>query len=114
MLEIPSGGIIVWSGSIGTIPAGFVICDGTLGTPDLRDKFVPGAGSAYAPHDVGGAVNHTHGFSTDGHTHPMNAGTDIAAGTGFNNIVGQESDTGTTDAASSLPVYHALAYIMKT
>ena len=45
---IPSGVIVMWSGSIAAIPAGWVICDGTNSTPDLRDRFVVGAGSSYA------------------------------------------------------------------
>lgn len=40
---IPSGLIAIWSGTIATIPTGWVLCDGTLGTPDLRDQFVVGA-----------------------------------------------------------------------
>ena len=39
---VPSGAIIMWSGSIGSIPAGYYICDGNNGTPDLRDWFVVG------------------------------------------------------------------------
>ena len=31
---IPSGGIIMWSGSIASIPSGWALCDGTSGTPD--------------------------------------------------------------------------------
>ena len=46
----PSGGIIMWSGSSATIPAGWVLCDGNNSTPDLRGRFVVGAGGAY---DVG-------------------------------------------------------------
>lgn len=38
-----SGMIIMWSGSISTIPDGWFLCDGSNGTPDLRDKFVVGA-----------------------------------------------------------------------
>jgi len=45
---IPSGGIFLWSGSIGSIPAGYVLCNGSNGTPDLRNRFVVGAGSTYA------------------------------------------------------------------
>ena len=45
---IPSGGIIMWSGSIATIPAGWYLCDGRNGTPDLRGRFVIAAGGAYA------------------------------------------------------------------
>jgi hypothetical protein len=58
---IPIGGIIQWSGSILSIPSNFQLCDGTNGTPDLRDKFIVGAGSTYAVDDAGGAVDHNHG-----------------------------------------------------
>ena len=51
---VPSGGIIMWSGSIGSIPSGYYICDGTNGTPDLRDRFVVGAGNTYAVGNTGG------------------------------------------------------------
>lgn len=40
---IPSGGIIMWSGAIAAIPTGWLLCDGTNSTPDLRDRFVIGA-----------------------------------------------------------------------
>jgi hypothetical protein len=73
---IPSGGIFLWSGSIGSIPAGYVLCNGTNGTPDLRDRFVVGAGSTYAVNATGGSadavvVTHTHTATvTDpGHFH---------------------------------------------
>jgi microcystin-dependent protein len=81
----PSGGIILWSGSIATIPSGWWLCDGTNGTPNLRDRFVVGAGSTYTVGAIGGAATvtlaeanlpaHSHSFSgttTDrsaGHTH---------------------------------------------
>jgi|TARA_R110002126_G_scaffold188974_1_gene337303 hypothetical protein len=51
---VPAGGIIMWSGSIGSIPSGYYLCDGTNGTPDLRDRFVVGAGSSYAVGNTGG------------------------------------------------------------
>jgi hypothetical protein len=51
---IPSGSIIIWSGSIGSIPVGYYLCNGSNGTPDLRDKFVVGAGSTYAVGNTGG------------------------------------------------------------
>ncbi len=41
---IPSGGIIMWSGSVASIPQGWALCDGTNGTPDLKDRFVISAG----------------------------------------------------------------------
>lgn len=51
---IPAGGIIMWSGSIGSIPAGYYLCDGNNGTPDLRDRFVVGSGNTYAVGNTGG------------------------------------------------------------
>jgi hypothetical protein len=43
--RVPQGGIIMWSGAIASIPATWFLCDGTNGTPDLRDRFVIGARS---------------------------------------------------------------------
>lgn len=40
---VPVGGIIMWSGTIATIPSNWALCDGTSGTPDLRDRFIVGA-----------------------------------------------------------------------
>ena len=51
---IPAGSIIMWSGSIGAIPTGYYLCDGQNGTPDLRDRFVVGAGNTYAVGNTGG------------------------------------------------------------
>ena len=39
----PSGGIIMWSGTIATIPNGWLLCNGSSGTPDLRNRFIIGA-----------------------------------------------------------------------
>lgn len=41
--KVPTGVIVLWSGNFGSIPAGWVLCDGTNGTPDLRNRFVFGA-----------------------------------------------------------------------
>jgi microcystin-dependent protein len=86
---LPTGAIILWSGSIGSIPSGYVICDGANSTPDLRDRFIFGAGSTYAVGATGGSadsivVSHTHTATsvvTDpGHNHTLsgraNAGAD--------------------------------------
>jgi hypothetical protein len=78
---IPTGVILLWSGAIGAIPSGWVICDGANSTPDLRDRFVVGAGTTYAVGATGGQNTitsvpaHTHGVgslanASDGaHTH---------------------------------------------
>ena len=62
---IPSGLIAIWSGATGAIPSGWLLCDGTNGTPDLRNSFVLGAGNSYAVGQTGGSkdaivVSHTH------------------------------------------------------
>lgn len=106
------GMILLWSGAIVDIPNGWHLCDGTEDTPDLRDKFVVGAGSTYGLGDTGGSVNHNHTFTSDVHQHDIPEGYTIEAGEGFftnttNNVV-----TGTTDNGSSLPPYYSLAYIM--
>lgn len=56
---IPSGGIIIWSGAATAIPDGWLLCDGTNGTPDLRDRFVIGAGSSYSVAANGGSKTKT-------------------------------------------------------
>ena len=65
---VPSGGIIIWSGSQASIPTGWLLCNGSSSTPDLRDRFIVGAGSTYAVAASGGAANavlvsHTHTFT---------------------------------------------------
>jgi len=52
--QIPSGGIIMWAGTIAAVPAGWKLCDGNNGTPNLTDRFVIGAGAAYAVGVTGG------------------------------------------------------------
>ncbi|CAB4166331.1 hypothetical protein UFOVP847_23 [uncultured Caudovirales phage] len=78
---MPSGGIIIWSGSSASIPSGWYLCNGANGTPDLRDRFVVGAGTTYAVGATGGqnAITtvpaHDHGVgnlansSNGAHTH---------------------------------------------
>lgn len=46
--RLPAGKIIMWSGAYDNIPAGWTICDGANGTPDMRHKFVKGSSSATA------------------------------------------------------------------
>lgn len=67
---VPSGMIMLWSGSVASIPSGWVICDGTNSTPDLRNSFIVGAGDTYSPSATGGSSGATYTSSTAGaHTH---------------------------------------------
>lgn len=62
---VPSGLISMWTGSVA--PAGWALCDGSNGTPDLRDKFVIGAGGSHVGGATGGADTHNHGGVTGDH-----------------------------------------------
>jgi len=111
---LPTGIIVLWYGSIVNIPAGWILCNGAGGSPDLRDKFIVGAGSTYAVDATGGNINHSHTFTGDGHSHTLPGGMGIQAGTDYDTETSTDSASGTTDNANGLPPYHALAYIMKT
>ena len=139
---IPSGLITMWSGSIGSIPTGWNLCDGSNGTPNLLDRFIVAAGSSYAVNGTGGATTatlvtanmpaHTHTATvTDpGHTHTSNAqvqNTQSLAGGGSTTlypspatinsattgITVSNASVGSGTSFSILNPYYALAYIMK-
>lgn len=107
------GMIVLWSGSIETIPWGWHLCDGDNGTPDLRSKFVVGAGPGMPPDLEGGTFTHDHTFTGDSHAHGIDSGSDIESGIGYNNYTQWEPAVGTTDESAHLPPYYALAFIMK-
>lgn len=113
-MAIPSGIILLWSGAVVDIPAGWLLCDGNFGTPDLTDRFVVGAGDTYDPEDTGGSTTHNHNFTSDGHIHVIPAGSNIVAGFDYNKQTESNADSGTTDNKFNLPPWFALAYIMKT
>lgn len=104
----------MWFGSVASIPSGFRLCDGGGGTPDLRDRFIVGAGGALNPDDTGGTLTHTHTFTGDGHTHGIPVGAVLLAGVHFDTQTTVNPAIGTTDVAGHLPPYHALVFIMKT
>lgn len=83
---IPAGMISLWYGAIGSVPAGWYLCDGSNGTPDLRDRFVVGAGSTYSVSQTGG--------STDAivvtHTHTATS-TSVVTDPGHNHATGSET-----------------------
>jgi microcystin-dependent protein len=110
---VPTGVITLWSGSIAAIPSGWLLCNGANSTPDLRDRFVVGAGTTYAVGATGGAntvtldstmiPSHTHSISASGttsevnlsHTHSLSAsGTTSGHST-------DHTHSGTTSAVSN-------------
>ena len=119
-----TGMIILWYGNTGNIPTGFVLCDGNNSTPDLRDRFIVGAGSAYSPGDTGGANSVTLTVNQiPPHTHTY-IDQYVAIDNGYrpwpasNNDCGARNvDSGSTGGGQShenRPPYYALCYIMKT
>ena len=73
---VPLGGIIMWYGSVASVPDGFSLCDGSTvngyATPNLQDRFVIGAGNSYAVNATGGSANAT----LVSHTHTATAAGD--------------------------------------
>ena len=140
--SIPSGLIAIWSGSLGSVPSGWVICDGTNSTPDLRNSFILGAGNTYAVGATGGStdaivVTHTHTATstvTDpGHTHQsqwvnfggsgisLNTAGQTANGTATTStsttgitVATTNASAGTSGSGANMPPYYALAFIMKS
>jgi hypothetical protein len=131
-----AGMIMLWSGSSASIPSGWLLCDGSSSTPDLRNRFVVGAGSTYAVDATGGSANaivvsHTHTVTDPGHQHLIyvEGGTNrsFSAG-GLNggdlstNVHTSSSSTtgitinteGSSGTNANLPPYYALCYIMKS
>jgi len=132
---IPVGGIIMWSGSVSSIPNGWSLCDGSNSTPDLRNKFIVGASNGTSTNWPGVKVGHTGGSANAvliAHSHVHNndiveEGSEFSIGPGNRaasssndsteitgiNAAGS-SDTGQTGTNANLPPYYALAYIMRT
>lgn len=111
---LPTGIIVLWQGSVASIPAGWLLCDGTSGTPDLTDKFVRGAGDTFNPNDTGGSIQHAHSFTGDGHTHTLVAGSGVAGGVVLSTTTNSVQVTGSSGLADNIPPFYALAYIMKS
>ncbi len=127
------GVILMWSGTIATIPDGWVLCDGFNGTPDLRSNFVVGArqDDAGVPKAVllgalvssGGSDVHDHVYDSGSHAHYSRASYTVDLGftrqvwdyESPNNQTDVETTGGITNDNIVIPVpFFALAYIMKT
>ena len=109
---LPSGAIILWSGSIGSIPAGYYLCNGSNGTPDLRNRFVVGAGSTYAVDGTGGSadaivVSHNHtatstsSVTDPGHAHTISIQTSDAIGGAGAQVALRSTGTTTLNTATT-------------
>ena len=139
-----TGMIILWYGDTSNIPGGWVLCNGSNSTPDLRDRFVIGAGNNFNSGNTGGnnsitlseanLPSHRHyvvsnSFGGQNRTNSnVSANNQVAKGTGAGNLyesynlastggsasAGRSSSVGSGTAIDNKPLYHALCYIMKT
>lgn len=121
-----TGMIIMWGGSVATIPAGWILCDGTGGSPDLRDKFIVGAKQddlGIAKSNITGALLQEGGDTSHCHT----SGSLIDGDSDDNVLVcNTPEDESVATAAHShgisgsvavedhIPTFYALCYIYKT
>jgi microcystin-dependent protein len=131
---VPKGTIVMWNGS--SAPSGWALCNGTNGTPDLRDRFIVGAGNIYGVGATGGASevklsveqmpSHNHITTDNGNLKLLPSGAYNAALKGSNDRSGidrnnQElplakdvfSAKGGDQPHENRPPYYALCYIMK-
>ena len=143
--NIPLGGIIMWYGASNAIPSGWSLCDGTTvngyATPNLKDKFVVGAGNSYAVNATGGSTTDTvtisgsdtvnisgsdtitisgttGGAQSGGGGYPSsgsNAHQHTFSGSATVNITASDTvNISGSDTVNTVPPYHALCYIMRT
>lgn len=94
--SIPPGVIVMWAGLVANIPAGWNLCNGQNGTPNLVDRFVMGG----TPGSTGGSSSHTHASHTQGRKGGTTNPQDIV-------------NTATHSTESHLPPYYTLAFIQK-
>lgn len=128
VVPVPVGGIIMWNKT--TLPDNvhWAICDGENGTPDLRDRFIVGAGNGYKIGDKGGAnevkltleqmPSHSHRYTVFGQRRSVDDGADY----NFTNYKEEyhkdtkDRSTGATGGDKpheNRPPYYALYYIMR-
>lgn len=135
-MDLPIGSIILWDNE--TIPEGWHVCDGTLGTPNLINMFVRGASSSADLLASGGVTTHTHTMPNTStratHRHsasgslsgegsgvvtatggreaaPENHSHSFSGNTGYSNS--HAHTVGASGSANNLPPYIKLYYIMR-
>ena len=127
---VAKGMIVMWYGNANAVPNGWALCNGSNGTPDLRNRFIIGAGSSYGLGATGGEVNHTLTYNEmPSHKHIIPWGENG----GFNPPYGKygnadnygsgdsdgdnywcySSPEGGGQAHNNMPPYYGLYFIMK-
>ncbi len=136
---VVTGMILMWSGSTIDIPEGWKLCDGNNGTPDLRNRFLVGAGDDYAVNKKGGQnqvtltvgelPKHSHNVDDKGHSHALKVQKGRSDNANDRDVMVPASDdvyptnhvtsnftilqTGDGKPFDIRPLYYALCFIMK-
>lgn len=120
------GMILMWSGATNEIPSGWALCDGQVHdgtlTPDLRDRFIVGAGGTYDVNETGGEALHTLTIAEmPSHSHPGLATEKRVGDADAHDYdmfkcqpAGASGAAGGDQPHENRPPYYALAYVMKT
>jgi len=119
---VPIGSIIMWSGSIASIPTNWALCNGTNGTPNLTNRFVVGANvddAGVANTNITGSntqtggtkdaivVSHSHGITDNGHVHGgvvTGSASSASAGGGFGTVVKTLATGNTSNATTGITI----------
>ncbi|MDQ0348160.1 hypothetical protein [Ancylobacter vacuolatus] len=107
----PKGAIIMWAGDPKDVPAGWALCDGSHGTPDMRARFPVGAdGGSFAVGRPGGATSHQHDIHASVELKAIRS-----AGNNYFEVItpGTYPIKGTTTLSDHLPPYLPLHFLMK-
>lgn len=131
IIKAPVGTIVIWSGTADDIPNGWHICDGTEGTPDLRGKFVLGAGNTHSVGEEGGEEEVTltkEQLAEHQHVVIRRYGSNASISSTDSDVYGLLGTGGSTKSLSTgaildtkntgmphnnMPPYYTLLYIMK-
>ena len=119
---VPINTITIWSGAVEDIPTGWALCDGQDGRPDLRGRFVLGAGGTYNPGAAGGSEEVTltvEQMPQHNHEVSFRRSSEKAMSSNNGNLTGTEPVvastrvTGSSQPHPNMPPYYALCYIIK-
>lgn len=112
---VPAGTIAVWYGTLGTVPNGWVVCDGNNGTPNLVGKTVMHPDDVnFSYGDSSLTHSHTHSGNTGLATDFLASGSQVAAGGDYSKTTQNHAHSVTASSASHMPPFYGLYFIMKT
>ena len=102
---VPAGAILMWAGAVADIPNGWRLCNGLNNTPDLRDRFILGAGGDQSPHDAGGNEQLVNPFKVvkgGSHSHTIAGGQTGKSVTGIT-VFGDNTKVDAGSSAKNVP-----------